>query len=222
MSLGTHDDLAGARRRPWRTPRRPACSWSRRPATSIDDSRSSSTAARSPIPAAYPQVLSTTFTNQNDALTGYSCTGPEVDFAAPGDNIFSTVPVGSCMLCSPHGYAAVSGTSMASPHLAGTVALLLSAGITDQGAPGCSTTSGPSSARPRRRLRRQRRRRSRRAIRATRSTSAAAWSTPATRSCRCSPANDPPVATDDTPTTARTRRSTSPSSRTTPTRTATR
>ena len=37
-------------------------------------------------PGAYPQVLSTTYTNQSDAITGFSCVGPEVDIAAPGDN----------------------------------------------------------------------------------------------------------------------------------------
>ena len=35
------------------------------------------------------------------------------------------------MFCTPNGYNWASGTSMASPHVAGVVALVLSAGITD-------------------------------------------------------------------------------------------
>ncbi|MEP6637927.1 MAG: Ig-like domain-containing protein [Chloroflexota bacterium] len=82
-------------------------------------------------PAAYPEVIAVSFTGSTDQLTGYSCTGPQVDLAAPGDQIPSTVPVGSCQFCSPNGYAFLSGTSMASPHVAGVVALVLSAGIAD-------------------------------------------------------------------------------------------
>ena len=83
------------------------------------------------VPAAYDQVIATSFTGADDRLTGFSCTGPQVDLAAPGDNIMSPVPTGTCMFCTPYGYNWASGTSMASPHVAGVVALVLSAGIAD-------------------------------------------------------------------------------------------
>ena len=84
-------------------------------------------------PAAYDEVIAVSFTGEDDRLTGYSCTGPQVDLAAPGDNIVSTVPTGDCMFCTPYGYNWASGTSMASPHVAGVAALILSHGIADDG-----------------------------------------------------------------------------------------
>jgi subtilisin len=50
-------------------------------------------------------------------VPSFSCTGPEVDFCAPG------VAVVSCQ--SPDGYAACSGTSIAVPHVAALAALVL-------------------------------------------------------------------------------------------------
>ncbi|MDO8413850.1 MAG: S8 family peptidase, partial [Gallionellaceae bacterium] len=48
-----------------------------------------------------------------------------VDLAAPGLNILSTVPSGTCPLCSASGYLYLSGTSMATPHVAGAAALAI-------------------------------------------------------------------------------------------------
>ncbi|WP_247002572.1 S8 family serine peptidase [Halosolutus gelatinilyticus] len=71
-------------------------------------------------PAAYDEVIAVTAIDQNDRLADFSATGPEVDLVAPGVGIRSTVPRDD--------YADYSGTSMASPHVAGAAATLLGAG----------------------------------------------------------------------------------------------
>jgi len=70
-------------------------------------------------PAAYPGVIGVGSTDRNDNRAALSAYGASwVDIAAPGVDIVSTVMYGSM-----YGYEVLSGTSMAAPHVAATLAL---------------------------------------------------------------------------------------------------
>ena len=63
-------------------------------------------------------VISVAATDHNDRLARFSNYGKTVDIAAPGLNIYSTLPNGN--------YGNMSGTSMATPHVSGVAYLYLS------------------------------------------------------------------------------------------------
>jgi len=67
------------------------------------------------------QGVSSCSSGHDDTFASFSNFGPDVDIAAPGVCIRSTAPGG--------GSAVMSGTSMATPHVTGAVALYIAKGV---------------------------------------------------------------------------------------------
>ncbi|KHL93510.1 serine protease [Paenibacillus sp. IHB B 3415] len=77
-------------------------------------------------PAAYEEVIAVAATNSTGVRASFSNYGDYIDVAAPGESIASTYP--------DNQYAALSGTSMASPHVAALAGLVrsLNPGLTNK------------------------------------------------------------------------------------------
>jgi serine protease len=88
-------------------------------------------------PASCNNVITVSAVGPTGARASYSNFGPVVDVAGPGgsgaapatDNVLSTLNLGTTVQ-GAEGYAWYAGTSMASPHVAGIVALMQSASAT--------------------------------------------------------------------------------------------
>jgi thermitase len=99
------------------------------------------------FPAAYPNVIAVGATNHNDVRAGFSNYGTWVDVAAPGESILSTAPdhLNATWFFGAK-YGTISGTSMATPHVAGLAGLVWSSGMCEDAA--CVRSRIESTAEP--------------------------------------------------------------------------
>ncbi len=86
---------------------------------------SGSTGGEVLYPAAYDSVIAVGAIDSNNLIWGSSNRGPELSVVAPGVDIRSTYIEFPSPPIMEHTYATRSGTSMAVPHVTGTVALIL-------------------------------------------------------------------------------------------------
>jgi len=75
-------------------------------------------------PAAYQTVMAVGAVAENLRRSSFSNTGQHIAVVAPGSNILSTLPLKGSDYLTETEYASWSGTSMATPHVAGAAALL--------------------------------------------------------------------------------------------------
>jgi serine protease len=79
-------------------------------------------------PAAYPGVIAVSATDSNDKIAYFSSRGPQIAIGAPGVNVTQqTICNGGRNKCEIFG--SFSGTSMASPHVAGVATMLVGLGV---------------------------------------------------------------------------------------------